>query len=234
MGGMNGSLTSREGLVDSLRTMILDGVLPPGSPVRERDLCSRFGVSRTPLREALKVLGSEGHVVLETNRGARVTTLTGADVEDLFQVTGALEALAGELACGRAGDAEIAALRTMHDEMSALHAKRELEPYYLLNRRIHEQIVRLAGNAILAGLYNQVNARIRRARFITPLPITAWDKAMSEHVGIMNALERRDGATAAAILKTHLRDKGKSVVAAGYATPEPPPTPRRRVKPVSG
>lgn len=197
--------------------MIVDGELPPGTRVPERDLCDRFAVSRTPLREALKVLAAEGHVSLLPNKGARVTRLTTRDVEELFEVSGALEALAGELACARITDAEVAELKALHYEMALYHARRDLPAYYALNRRIHEAIVRASGSNVLQGLYEHVSARIRRARFVAAMPFDRWDQAMSEHEGILNALVRRDGATLAVILKQHLRNKSKQVVEAGFA-----------------
>src|SRR5919202_3288251 len=99
-----GSLHER--LVGALRDLIIEGELEAGARVPERLLCERFGVSRTPLREALKALASEGLVELLPNRGARVTRLTPEDVEDMFQVMGALEALSGTLACGRITEPE--------------------------------------------------------------------------------------------------------------------------------
>ena len=204
-------------LVSRLRTMIVDGELPPGTRVPERELCQRFEVSRTPMREALKVLAAEGHVSLLPNRGAHVTRLTTSDVEELFAVSGALEALAGELACTRMTDTELAELKAMHYEMALYHARRDLPSYYALNRRIHEAIVQASGSRVLQGLYEQVSARIRRARFVAAMPPERWDEAMSEHEGILNALIRRDGATLAGILKQHLKNKSKQVVEAGFA-----------------
>lgn len=223
MGTKDGNGARHEELAAALRTMIIDGELPPGLRVPEADLCARFAVSRTPLREALKVLAAEGHVTLLPNRGARVTTLTLTDVQELFEVTGALEALAGELACVAASDAALDNIAAMTREMVALHAARDLPPYYVLNRAIHERIVTLSGNATLIGVYQQVSARIRRARFVAPMTEKGWALAVAEHEGIANALLRRDGTAAAAILKTHLGNKGKDVVAAGFAVPADAP-----------
>src|SRR5467141_4969569 len=90
--------------VARIRDLIMEGRLEPGSKVLEKELCEMFGISRTPLREALKVLATEGLVVLFPNRGARVAQLTGKDMADLFQVMGALEGPAGELACPKLPD----------------------------------------------------------------------------------------------------------------------------------
>jgi DNA-binding GntR family transcriptional regulator len=209
-----------EDLVARLREMLIDGAIPPGARVPERDLCGSFGVSRTPLREALKVLAAEGHVVLLPNRGARAARLTWKDVQDLFEVCEGLEAIAGELACQRIGDAAVARIVALHEEMAAHHRRRDMAQYYRCNRLIHEAIVEAAGNAALSGVYEQVTARIRRARFVAPMPPEHWDLALREHDGIVNALQRRDGAGLAHILRRHLRNKQKEIELAGFAEAE--------------
>lgn len=215
--GTASSSTWHEELVAKLRLMIMEGELPPGVKIPEKELCIRFEVSRTPLREALKVLAAEGHVELQPNRGARVTRLTTRDVVELFQVSEALEALAGELATKRIEQPEIDAIARLHSDMVREHADGNLPNYYRLNRKIHEAIVRASGSAVLISLYEQVSMRIRRARFVAPMPQDRWDQAMSEHEGILNALLRRDGAVLSTILRHHLQNKSKQVVEAGFA-----------------
>src|SRR3954452_13325183 len=105
------------GLLDGVRRLINEGDLAPGARVPERELCARFGVSRTPLRECLKVLAAEGLVELLPNRGARIATLDGADLVHLFEVMAALEAEGGRLACERISDAEAAEVQSLHYRM---------------------------------------------------------------------------------------------------------------------
>lgn len=206
-----------EEVVARLREMLIEGAIPPGARVPERDLCLAFGISRTPLREALKVLAAEGHVNLLPNRGARAAKLTSKDVQDLFEVCEGLEAIAGELACRRISDAEIARVVALTEEMAAHHRRRDTPSYFRCNRLIHEAIVQAAGNSALAGVYDQVTARIRRARFVAPMPPDHWDAAMLDHQGICNALQRRDGPGLAHLLRHHLRNKRKEVELAGFA-----------------
>ena len=106
-------------LADRLRQMIVDGDLEPGGKVPEKALTERFGVSRTPLREALKVLAAEGYIRLIPNRGSVVSKLTIEVLEEAFPVIAALEGAAGELACHNASDEEIAAIRKLNDTMHA-------------------------------------------------------------------------------------------------------------------
>src|SRR5262249_35831758 len=127
-------------LVERLRDMISTGALPSGQKIQEMALCQRFGVSRTPLREALKVLASEGIVTLQPHRGATVASLSLAELEEVFPVMGALEALSGEIACRRISDREIAEIAALHRTMVGHWSRRELQAYFKLNQAIHQAI----------------------------------------------------------------------------------------------
>ncbi len=198
-------------LVERLRELIVESTLEPGVRVPERELCERFAVSRTPLREALKVLASEGLLELLPHRGAQVTRLTAADLDEMFPVMGALEALAGELACTWITEAEMAEVRALHYQM-VLHATRgELPEYFRLNQRIHEAIMAAARNPTLSRMYRSLAGRIRRARYVANMSQARWDQAVAEHEAILAALERRDGAALGRVLKAHLRNKCETV-----------------------
>ena len=209
-----------EEVVARLRHLLIEGEIPPGGRVPERDLCVALGISRTPLREALKVLAAEGHVILLPNRGARAAKLTAKDVRDLFDVCEGLEAIAGELACKRISDDELAEIAFLHREMERHYERRDLPQYYRCNRAIHEAIIRAADNPVLSSLYDSVTARIRRARYVAPMPPAHWELALREHEAILNALERRDGSGLAHILRRHLRNKRQELEWAGFAEAE--------------
>ena len=198
-------------LVERLRNLIVEGTLIPGSKVPERELCERYGVSRTPMREALKVLAVEGLVELEPNRGAWVSQITLEDLEDVFPVMGALEALAGELACKHITDAEISIIRAIHDKMVAFYQARDLGPYFQANQAIHEAILKAADNSELTTMYRSMSARIRRARYIANMTEERWAKAVEEHEQIIDALENRDGSKLAQTLRDHLAGKFQTV-----------------------
>ena len=204
-------------IVARVRDLLLEGAIPPGARIAERELCDRFGVSRTPLREALKVLAAEGLVVLLPHRGARAAKPTSRSLQELFEVCEGLEALAGELACRRIGEAQLAAIRELHDQMVAHYKADDIAPYFRCNRLIHEAIVRAADNAPLNALYDSIAARIRGVRYLAPMPKDHWAVAIKEHEGILNALERRDGEGLAHILRHHLRVKRKQVEEAGLS-----------------
>lgn len=199
-------------LLNNVRELIVTGVLEAEQKVPESELCERFGVSRTPLREVLKVLASEGHVELLPNRGARVKRSTPDEVQGLFDVTGALESLAGERCCANISDEQIAHIESLHARMLRAYRKQELSAYYALNRQIHEAIVAATGNRVLQDIYGQVNARIRRIRFTSPMTTAIWERAMAEHEGMLNAIKRRDGVSLSAILRTHLQHKSQAIL----------------------
>jgi DNA-binding GntR family transcriptional regulator len=194
-------------VVARLRDLIVEGELAPGERVPERELCERFGISRTPLREALKVLAADGLVELQHHRGATVSQLNVAAIDDMFQVMEALESLAGELAGARASDAQIAAIRALHERMREHHARQELSDYFRLNQRIHESIVESAGNPTLSNLYRGLSVRIRRARYMANLSPARWDQAVAEHETILQALTARDGVRLGRLLREHLQHK---------------------------
>lgn len=202
-----------EAVAETLRALIVEGTLAPGSHLNERLLCERLAVSRTPLREAFRTLAGEGIVELLPNRGAVVATLSREDVEHAFELMSALEALAGELAAVRATPAERDELRALHFEMLAAHARRDLPAYYRLNSAIHRRFVDCARNPMLAETYARLNARLQALRFRSNLNRDKWDAAVAEHAAMIDALEAGDGARLAAVLRGHLDHKRATVLA---------------------
>lgn len=211
-------------LVDRLQLLIISGELTPGAKVPEKDLCARFGVSRTPLREALKVLASDGLVRLEPNRGAWVTQVTIGEVEEVFPVLGALEALSGELACKSITDDEIAAIRSLHDRMIHSYEIRDLDRYFTLNQQIHRAILQAARNETLTISCQALSLRMQRARYLANMTEGRWYAAVQEHENIMKFLAARDGAALARTLLDHMESKRASVVH-WLETQDTPPEP---------
>lgn len=194
-------------VADRLRALIVHGELAPGERLNERVLAERFNISRTPLREAIKILSLEGLVTLLPNRGAEVVRLTQSSVEDMFQLMGALEALAGELACVRATDEDIAEIRSLHEQMFEYFQAGDRAAYFSLNQRIHQKIVACAGNAELSATYVNLTQRVHRARYMANFSRTRWSQAMQEHEEILDALSRRDSERLNSILRAHLQHK---------------------------
>lgn len=196
-----------------LRTLIIEGDLAPGVKLNERELSERLQVSRTPLREALKLLTAEGLVEHLPNRGAQVARLTEDAIVQAFEVMAALEGLSGELACARVTMTEVAEIRALHYEMRARHARGDLSAYYRLNADIHRAINRAARNAVLAETYDRINARLQAFRFRSNFDIDKWNAAVREHDAMLEALENRDSAKLRAVLIAHLNNKRDVVLA---------------------
>ena len=202
-------------VADRLRGLILSGDLPPRSRVNELDLAERFGISRTPLREAIKILATEGLLELLPNRGARVAVLSAAEIDDMLLVIGGLEALAAELACARITEAEVDAIAAHHHAMVAHWRAGEEAAYFARNRAIHEAVMAAARNPVLAGLYANLSGRVARARFSAHKTPAQWAKAVGEHERMLDLLRRRQGSRLARLMRAHLRGK-TSVIAAAF------------------
>jgi len=202
-----------EEAADRLRDLIVQGRLAAGTRLNERLLTAQLGLSRTPLREAFKVLATEGLVELLPNRGAIVSQMDPVRLSESLAVMGALEALAGELACLNATDAQINEIRALHFEMLAYHARGDLAGYFKFNQAIHLKIVKYSGNAVLFNTYRQMNGNVRRARYMANLSKERWDAAVREHDAILAALRARDVERIRALLSDHLAHKLSSVLA---------------------
>lgn len=200
-------------VAERLRDMIVQGALAQGDRVDEKGLCAALGISRTPLREALKVLASEGLVELLPNRGARVTELTVTGVAALFEVAAGLERMAAELAAERAGERDLAELRRLQESMERHHAARRRAEYFRVNQRIHDTIIALSGNDVLQDTHAALMTNIRRARYQANATQERWDGSMREHRELLHALEARDGAKAGLLLRDHVLRTGEAVLA---------------------
>lgn len=203
-----------EEVVDQLRDLIVQGFLAPSVHLNERMLCERLAISRTPLREAFKILATEGLIELQPRRGAVVAPIRPEWLAQALAVMGALEALAGELACREASAGQLNEIRALHYEMLAHHARGDLAGYFKYNQQIHLKLVEAAGNAVLLQTYRQLNANVRRARYMANLSRERWDRAVVEHEEILAALAARDAVRLTRLLRDHLAGKLASVLKA--------------------
>jgi DNA-binding GntR family transcriptional regulator len=193
-----------DAIVTRVRDMIIEGELAPGTRIHEGQLGGALGVSRTPLREALKFLASEGLIELSPGKGAVVRKFSPKDVRDSLIVLGDLEALAGRLACENATDADIREVRALHDRMMECYANRDRLPYFKLNQDIHSAIIRISKNAPLAFVHGILQARLRRIRYIGNEGPEKWAAAVADHEEMIAALEDRDGKRLAHVLNAHM------------------------------
>ncbi len=203
-GGRIARTSLHDTIVGRLRDMIIEGALEPGTRLHEGQLGEQLGVSRTPLREAIKYLASEGLVELVPSRGAVVRRFDRKDIQDMMLVIRTLEDLAGRLACAAASEAGIAAVRGTHDEMIARYRAGDRLAYYKLNQRIHSMIVELADNQALAQVHSGLQMRLKRVRFIGHEGPERWAAAVAEHEEMIAALEARDADRLTEVLTRHL------------------------------
>ena len=196
-----------EQVANRLRQMLVEGRIAPGAKLNERELCEVLDVSRTPLREAIKMLAAEGLVELLPHRGAIAVELREDDIAHTFEVMAALEAMSGELAAQRITDAELSEIRATHFEMMAAYTRRDLSSYYRLNAAIHRAINAAAKNPVLSATYERTNARLQALRFRSNQDEEKWKSAVREHEQMIEALAARDGAAMRAVLTSHLRNK---------------------------
>lgn len=210
-----------EQVAHRLRQMLVENRIPPGAKLNERELSEVLKVSRTPLREAIKMLAAEGLVELLPNRGAIAVELSEADVLNTFEVMSSLEAQSGELAAERITDAELAEIKAMHYEMLAAYTRRDLPAYYRLNAAIHGAINAAAKNPVLTATYQQVNARLQALRFRSNQDGEKWSAAVREHEQMIEALGTRDAAAMRTVLLAHLKNKRDVVVEQLRAVQQP-------------
>ena len=187
-----------------LRERIFSGGLPPGAFLDEVALASELKISRTPLREALKVLTAEGLVRHEPRRGCFVNQVTAQDLDEIFPVIALLEGRCAHEAAQHASDADLQALQVLHDKL-ARHAKaRRINDYYAVNFEIHEAIIALAGNRWLAQVIGDLRKIVRLARLQQLHAPGRLDQSLAEHLTVFAALKARDAEGAEAAMRTHL------------------------------
>lgn len=187
-----------------LRERIFAGQLAPGSYVDEPALCSELSISRTPLREALKVLTAEGLLQHQPRRGCFVREITERDLDEIFPVIALLEGRCAFEAATKASDADLAALEQLHERLQAHAGARRINDYYQVNFAIHEAIITLADNRWLAQVIADLRKILKLARLQQLHAPGRLAQSLSEHLAVFAALKARDSEGAEAAMRTHL------------------------------
>ncbi|MEM7425273.1 MAG: GntR family transcriptional regulator [Pseudomonadota bacterium] len=203
-----------EDAADTLREMILLEKLAPGTALPERDLSEALGISRTPMREAIRQLGAEGLVEYSATRRPRVANPSLDELEMLLEVQGSLEALAGTLACEKASQPELDDIFDMEREIAAMSETAVSLDFFKADMAFHTAIVRAARNAPLLETHAQYNARLWRARFISSRRRVNRAGTLSQHRDIAEALNARDARKAAEALSQHLKTAVRNIAQA--------------------
>lgn len=229
-----------DGVAARLRSMVFERQLAPGQWIDEKALAHDWQVSRTPLREALKVLAAEGLVELVPQRGSRVVELTDADADQLFPVMALLEGRCAHEAAARASDADIAGLCRIHDALESCAAARDIDGYYRVNHEFHSRVQALAANRWLdraTGDLRRFMRLLRGRQLILPGRI---DASINEHRVLIDAIRQRDAVRAERAMHDHLMAQRvalrrlRDLESAPGAEPRPGPPPAGVEVPGSG
>ena len=188
----------------TLREQIFDGSLAPGSFVDEIALCERLSISRTPLREALKVLTAEGLLRHEPRRGCFVNEVTERDLDEIFPVIALLEGRCAYEAARNASDAELQELDALHERLVRHARAKRINDYYATNHIIHEAIIKLADNRWLAQVIGDLRKILKLARLQQLHAPGRLEQSLSEHLAVFAALKARDSEGADAAMRTHM------------------------------
>lgn len=200
--------TLHEQIVSKLRAVLLNGELADGARIPEAQLCLRFGISRTPLREALKVLAAEGFIELRPNRGSIVAPIDPVEVGHLFEMKGSVEHMIGRLAAVRATDGDAARIERAHAELGG-HPDPAV--YTALNQDFHRALAAATHNPVLVQTYDNLQKRVLRLRFVVNENPTRVAQSFGEHEGIMVAFRARARLDLAERLEEHNRLTGEAV-----------------------
>ena len=195
---------------DRIRQLIVESHLQPGQRVPELEISRDLGVSRTPIREALKVLAAEGLVELLPLRGAMVKTFSKKDATDMLALMAVLEIFAADKAC-KADQKKVDQVLALQARMSLLHAKGKRSEYFEVNQQIHDAIVAMADNESLSLVHSALSKRMRSLRFSGNSTPDNWRNALNEHEEIAAALQQRDTKKIKKAVGLHFKNTVKRI-----------------------
>jgi DNA-binding GntR family transcriptional regulator len=193
-----------EEVADQLRVRIFAHELAPGTWIDEQTLAKEFGISRTPLREAIKVLAAEGLITMKLRRGAYVTEVNRGDLEQIFTILSLLEGQAAKEAATKAQEKDLNELDDMHLRLEKAAADRNLEQFFELNVRFHERVIAIANNPWLTDVIADLRKVLKLQRKDALSRTGRLQSSLSEHREILKALLKRDPIAAEQAMRTHL------------------------------
>jgi DNA-binding GntR family transcriptional regulator len=199
-------------VAEHLRSRIFSHDLKPGGWVDEQALALQYGISRTPLREALKVLAAEGLVVLKPRRGCYVAEISEQDLDEVFPVIAVLEAKVAEEAARRLTSADFARLQVIHTELETYAAANDPDRFFDANQRFHSALQEIAGNRYLSQLIDDARKVLKLTRRDSLRLNGRITQSLAEHQEILSALEQRDPGLAGQCMQEHLLS-GRQAVA---------------------
>ncbi|WP_420349375.1 GntR family transcriptional regulator [Pelagibius sp.] len=214
-------------VAEQVRSLIIDGKLHEGERINENDLAEYLGCSRTPLRDALKVLQSEGLIRIEPHKGTFVSQITVAETEDRFEAMALIERVGGELTTRKITDDQLRWFAELHRQMFAFHDEGKQSEYSELNDRIHRSFVSLSGNKMLAATHENLIVAARRVRVAAIRASERWEESVAEHREILVAMEAREAERVGQLIEQHVRRTAAFVCAHLRESETKGPRPRR-------
>lgn len=188
--------TLREKILETIREAILKGTLKAGEKVAEPELAERFGISRTPIREAFRQLESEGYLTVIPRKGAVVTSLSERDVEEFYAIKSILEGYAARIAAGRLNDREIERLNTINDRLEQLAREGDVKTFFRVHNEFHELFIKASGNNKLLDLIGQLMMKFNRLRMASLSLPGRMEVSVQEHRKIIQAFRAQDSEEA--------------------------------------
>jgi DNA-binding GntR family transcriptional regulator len=190
-----------EEVAELLRQRIFSRELEPGSWIDELKLAEAYGISRTPLREALKVLAAEGLVTMKVRRGAYVTEVSDKDLADVYHLLALLESDGAGVVAERASDAQLAELRALHAGLES--AAEQREPFFAINERFHQRLLEIADNRWRQQMVSDLRKVMKLNRHNSLLKTGRIAESLTEHRAVVEALLSRDPVAARACMHRH-------------------------------
>lgn len=210
---MNEFLPLRDVVFNTLRQAILTGELKPGERLMEIHLANKLGVSRTPIREAIRKLELEGLVTMIPRRGAEVAQITEKSMNDVLEVRRALDALCAELACERITEEELGRLKQACDAFEAAVRTRDVKKVAKADVELHDIIVQATGNQRLIQLINNLSEQMYRYRFEYIKDISQHQRLIDEHRMIYEGIVKKDKEAASQAAHVHIDNQKKAIIA---------------------
>ncbi len=188
-------------VMDYLKQEMESGNLKPGDRINEKEICQKLGVSRTPIREALIQLEREGFVEISPRKSIRVKKLTLKEIEDIYQIIGALESEAAQIACDRLSPEDIAQMEEDYNQMVQALAEDDFKKYMDINLKLHNIHLRLCGNDVLVNIVNQLKKRLYDfPRIMVKIP--EWEeKCIEEHRQLIQFFKEKNKAAIKELIK---------------------------------
>lgn len=198
-------------VADMLRNLIMTGKLKEGDKINENELCESLGISKTPLREALRVLSVEGLIRLVPHRGSFVTKPTFEEIEEMFGVMSLLEGFCAHEACAKMTSRDFAKLEKLHAKLEACYVNHDQEQYIRINNQYHSLVQKIAGNRTLNQIVDGLRKKILLYRFQSLNLTNRFEHSIREHRDLLEAFRQRDHARAEALMKNHLQRQSQAL-----------------------